>query len=330
MSLEAQATMQGLRNRVDTKSHGWTAFKASSFLGYKAAYDAQKKALDDAKMNIELSNERCWMVFTALFTIMSAGSSVVTESLGEWVGRLLEPAEKAPNLADELYHKTVDMMSDNAKEKIKDSIIEKRAEGASETRPWEPVVDDPETYEGKMETMLEQLAVEILGPLDDLVAKSALWSSNDASAFVLEFETSCPYVTDLPRDVGKGLEREVRKTAESAMWIEWALSRDQAWWSKQDIDGARSGNQMALLDPILDRLEWLGVPLNDVTTVQRVGSTFGNRGRRVLDMLKFVDWANRHKTHKARTWTKPQLAKAYQALAPQMRTQDQLQCYREP
>jgi hypothetical protein len=34
MSQEARDIMQELRNRVDTQSHGWTAFKAASTLGY--------------------------------------------------------------------------------------------------------------------------------------------------------------------------------------------------------------------------------------------------------------------------------------------------------
>jgi len=56
----------------------------------------------------------------------------------------------------------------------------------------------------------------------------------------------------------------------------------------------------------------------------------GNRREKVLDMLKLIEWAKRNKAHKARTWTNAQLARAHQLLAPQVRTQDQLQCYREP
>jgi len=327
MSLEAQGIMQQLRNRVDTKSHGWAAFRAASVLGYIDAYHTQTGVLDVVKKNTELSNERCWMVFTMLFTIMSAGGSVVTASLGEWAGRLLEPAEKAPDLADELFHKTVDLMTDNAKDKIKGSLVEKQAESGGESRPWEPVVDDPETYDKKMELMLEKLAEEILGGLDDLVSKSASWSTLDATAFVSEFEASCPYITDLPQDTGKVFTKSVARSAELAMWTEWAAARDQAWWEEDDHDS--DGNGLALFDPVLDRLTDLGVPLNDVTSTQRVGGTYYNQAARVLDMLKLIDWAKRQKAHKAKIWTKAELERAHQLLAPHVRTQDQLQCYRE-
>jgi hypothetical protein len=60
-------------------------------------------------------------------------------------------------------------------------------------------------------------------------------------------------------------------------------------------------------------------------SIRRVGGTYYNQGERVLDMLKLIDWAKRHKAQKARTWTNAEWARAHQLLAPRVRTQDQLQ-----
>jgi hypothetical protein len=328
MSLEGQAIVQGLHNRVNTQTFSWAQFGAQSYLGYKDAYDRQTTILETVKKSTELSNERCWMVFTVLFTMMSAGGSLVTESLGEWAGRLLEPPKMAPDIADELFHKTVDLMSDNLKDRIKDSMLGTRAEGGGESSPWKPVVDDPSTYDGKMRDMLDGLAAEIMKVMDDLVSKSASWSVSDATAFVSRFEASCPYLTDLPV-LGDQFKAAVAKTAETAMWIEWADARDKGWWEKDDRDF--DGNALVLFDPVLTELTTrLGVPENDITSMRRLGSTLHNEPAKVLDMLKLIEWAKRNKAHKARTWTNAQLARAHLRLAPQVRTQDQLQCYREP
>src|SRR5690349_5663062 len=110
MSQEAQNIMQQLRNKVETQSHGWSSFKAATALGYQAAYQNQKDALDEVKKNMELDNERCWLVFTFLWGMAIAGAAPVEASLASWAGRLIGEAKEAVALADELLEKTFDSM----------------------------------------------------------------------------------------------------------------------------------------------------------------------------------------------------------------------------
>ena len=92
MSQEARDIMQGLRNRVDTQSHGWTAFKAASTLAYINAYNIHKGALGEVKDKYQLEFERCWAVFTMLFGVvsMAAGAALKEAGLAQWFGRLVE------------------------------------------------------------------------------------------------------------------------------------------------------------------------------------------------------------------------------------------------
>ena len=326
MSQDAINIMQKLRNRADTKSRGWTAFKDSTVQGYEGAYHNHLDALKDVKKNIELDKERCWMVFTLFWTVNMAGATVVASALGDWAGRLLEGDDesKSIELAAELFDETRDGFSDITKDLIKHSKFDDKAERAKESRPWEPVVDDPFKYYLKIEKSLATLEGQVLSVLDDLVDRAKSWSAEDAEAVSLEFEASCPYMTLLPNDTGPKFVAAVQNAAEWTMWVEWGLARDVAWWREHNSDV--SGNEMAMYDPMLDRLFQLGVSLRDVTRWDRVGSTVYNQDARVLDMMKFIEWAKNNKATRQKTWTRADLAKAHQLFGPQVHTQDQLRC----
>jgi hypothetical protein len=327
MSDKAKWIIQELRNRVDTQSHGWAAFKDASTIGYLDAYNNHKEALSAVDENLKLDNKRCWMVFTLFWTVGFAGLAPVGESLGEWAGRLIEDAEKAEDVASELFDKTRDLMSEDAKDLIKESLFEDKAEKGKKEHPWEPVADSPEKYQARMGLMLDKLAQQILKPLDQLITRAESWESWEAEAWAKEFEASCPYMTDLPDDLETTFQGNVQETAEWTMWVEWALVRDQPWWKKYN-ERVSDGNGMLPYQPILQRLEELHVPLNEVSTVTRVGDGFFNRGFRVLDMDKFINWARRNKPIRS-SLTKEQLRKAHDLLVPQLHAQDQFVCRKQ-
>jgi len=139
---------------------------------------------------------------------------------------------------------------------------------------------------------------------------------------------SCPYMSALPRNMGQVFSNKVQFTAEWAMWVEWALVRDQGWWKKENKE-IGIGNEMVLWDPVLDRLRDLNVPVNEVASMQRVGGTYYNEAHRVLDMVKLIDWAKRTKPVPAKEWKRLELMKAHQLLVPHIHTQDQMRCYRQ-
>jgi hypothetical protein len=328
MSQEARDIMQELRNKVDTQSHGWTAFKAASTLAYINAYKIHKGALGEVKDKYQLEFERCWAVFTMLFSVISmgTGAAIAEAGLALWAGRLLEDIKNGPVLAGEMFDKTlenmVEQIGDKGKDLIKDSQLEKMALRAEDSRRWEPVSDDPLTYEKKMELMLEQVARQILGALDELVRRAGMsWSKGDAEMWADAFLESCPYMTDLPKDLGQSFMDNVQSNAERLMWIEWALSRNKDDWRKFN-KGILSATEMdRMWGGVLERLIALHVPLGEVTTVGRVGGTMFNRAVRVLDMVKFIEWAQRN-----RPMTAWELRAAHMLFLPHLRVKDQLRC----
>lgn len=85
---------------------------------------------------------------------------------------------------------------------------------------------------------------------------------------------------------------------------------------------------MVAWDPVLDRLFALHVPPGDVSTMERVGNTFGNRSQRVLDMVKFIEWAKRNVPRKpSDPLTPSELELARRLLGTQFRAKSQLQSH---
>lgn len=301
MSQEARNKLQDLKNEMVTQSHGWTAFKAAVSIAYIGAYNAHKGALDEVKKNKELDNEACWMIFSMLFGAFGLAAKPFMGQAqavaGRWVGRLIEDVKVVDQIATEIYGEMLEKIRDEITgddlggAMVKGSKLLQVAEGADGTRALEPVAEDPHTYEKRMELMLAQLAKKVMQPVDDLIAKSDSMDVFTAINWVNRFRWHCPYMTDLPQDIGQSFIDRLQKVSERAMWAKWAAGQGAPHWRK--VNQTTLGG-MTQWDPVLERLLKVGAPLKEITSATRVGNGFWNSPARVLDMEKAIQWGKRN------------------------------------
>jgi hypothetical protein len=132
--------------------------------------------------------------------------------------------------------------------------------------------------------------------MDNTVKEAAKWTESAAQSLYERFHSHCPFLRDKPKNTGDVFVNNFRKNSEMQMWIEWAHARDYNWWRKKQTSGhvndfLPAQRERIAMQPVLERLLALGVPLYEVSSREYTGSTVGGRHRQMLDMVKFIEWA---------------------------------------
>src|SRR5262249_34355265 len=122
---------------------------------------------------------------------------------------------------------------------------------------FEPVVEDTTDFSSRLREGIYDRAKALKRKMDEIVEEAELWSVPAALALRQGFLTGCPFLTDEPQDKGAEFEKTFQDESELAMWVAWALKRDEAYWKKAQAGGIwdpYANVERHAFDPILERL----------------------------------------------------------------------------
>lgn len=295
--------LQNLRNRIDTAETGWATFAEVATQAYDQALNTHTDALKNAGDLVKLQSDQLW----AVVNVMLSGL------IGPWVPRLMLPVEKAGSVAHKYISGKVFWVDDLTaawtseamselrpviKDKIKDTGIGlMTAKGGSTSDPFKPVVDNTLNYASRLKEGINRRAYLLKLAMDELIEMSDLFSVEIAQAMSDAFKVRCAFLTDLPADTGSGFRSLFTQQAEITMWVAWAVQRDEQYWRWHQYRSGFFGNnwhaqdERRAMQPILDRLIKLGVPQDQVSTIE--GHYAGGHSSRFLDMIKLIEWGKR-------------------------------------
>jgi hypothetical protein len=292
--------LQGLRNRVDTAGDGWLAWAEACTPRYEAALKIHKDTLDAAKLLTTANAELAWTVLSIMLTVAGAA----------WVPRLLKPVESLPGeiigfdeLAASWVADAVKAGGSEVKSALSGTALDRIKNFVGKTSDaFEPVVETTTTWSSRLKEGIYTRSKAVKTKLDAVVDQADRWTVSAAASFRRGFETGCPFLTDEPKDIGETFKTKFQDDSELAMWIEWAIQRDEPYWINAESGGVwdpYAVTERHALDPIRRRLIILGVP-HDVTK-----GTFGGQSGHPsswappLDMVVFIRWAKNKSLNEA-------------------------------
>ena len=284
--------LQTIRNRLSTAESGWLAWAEACTQSYDAAYAKHTGALSAAKVAQTARDEDKLKLFNMMLAI--AGAS--------WVPRLLQPITSNAGEAFGYDALTTGWVKDALKasgdEAMKSmkgtALAELKRYSGSTYDAFEPVVDTTINYSSRLKEGIYKRAEALLRKMDDVIAEANLYTMLEASQMQNDFLMGCPFLKDLPRDIGDSFKAKFQDDAELAMWVQWALRRDEAYWRKAQAGGIwdpYAVDERHAFDAIRERLRALGVP-RDVT----VGTFGGQDGHPStweppINMIALITWA---------------------------------------
>jgi hypothetical protein len=298
--------LQDIKNRLVTAHVGWQAFAEACVPAYEEALKIHKKALSDSKTNTELQAKQLWQVF----------SFALQAFVGPWAPRLLAPITEKANtvkvymqgrfwVVDELSaawtHQAFSGLHDPAKElakSIKDTAVEKaKSMAVKMSDAFEPIAEETLIYTARLKEGIHTRGKLLMAMIDELIERSDTIPVAQATSLFNGYVNNCSFLTDVPGDVGDVFKIRFKAEAELAMWVAWAVARDENHWRwAQQTYGAFGSNfhaqpERSAMDPIRLRLIALSVPEGEFSSTESMYA--GGYKWEGIDMVKLIQWGKK-------------------------------------
>jgi hypothetical protein len=299
-----QECVNFLEGEVNRAHKHWETFGHAMSAAYSEAYEDQKNLLENVKKRIEArraADEKFMTFALSLLTVGVGGpvagalvSRVITKT-GAAIAASKEDIEAAVKFAEK--------MAEKAKEKVAEPIkagTEKLVKYFNPPLgdPFAPVSEAPSTFGAKL---LEEIS-RMGAVKEDLI--SGLRRSDqitlEGATTLAEQILDSTYYNDMPAATIS--HDQLKPKAGIALWVAWALSRDDKYWIKASNQWA-TANQHVHNESVWDeQFDWepvrqklvvdLKVPESQITVR---GTEFGWMGRQKaitgLWMWGFMKWA---------------------------------------
>ncbi|MCC6536763.1 MAG: hypothetical protein IT162_04385 [Bryobacterales bacterium] len=329
MSQQGKDAMQDWRGRVGTQRESWNGFRIKAVKCYLAAYKKHRATVEEVNAKLQMDHERAWAAMSLMWTMASAlMPMLVPARFVAWGARLVPPIDDVKTVGESIAKSMAancwERLGDQAKSAAEGSPLETIALWSGndpDATKLEPSGQDPYEYDLTMQETQSALALGVMRMADAMVSFAGAWEQKTAELVAAGIESTHPYWTDLPNYEGTGFEKGLTRTAELNLWIQWAMANYETQSAREKTNEVNAGNRALAFEAVLDRLYALQVPLNEVTRRDRVGGTFMNRSRRVLDWSQFYYWASR--TMPRRSMTKKEVDAAMELLKPKFKTSEQ-------
>ncbi|QDT55807.1 hypothetical protein Pan44_38550 [Caulifigura coniformis] len=295
-------TLQAIRNRIGTAHVGWQAFGEACVAPYDAALSLHKKALQDAeKLTTAVKANQLWEVFGFMMEAF----------VGPWAKKLLTPVagkvktfiQGQTYIIDDLSAAwTSEALSGlhepagDALKSIKGTALEKlKGENKTMKDAFATSAEETVVATSRLKEGIHIRGKLLMAMMDELVERADSIPESFAKALFTGFTTNCSFLTDVPDDTGEGFKKDFQKQAELAMWVSWAVARDEAYWRR--VQGWESvkdkfRHERKAMNPIWRRLIDLGVPDHEISEHDR-GGGYEMWMYDGIDMVKLIAWAKK-------------------------------------
>jgi hypothetical protein len=301
MSESALQYLQSTHNEIGQAQKAWIGSIDALTPEYDAARESHLKALKDVAEETKVREEQMWAILGfVLGTVWKAGQET------PWAGRFLTQAKrvitektKIPQFYDSLTTAFVrDALSNiygDAKDAIQDSALDwiKNRGSDSTTDPYTPAVENTVNWAARLKESVNFRARDLEIAANEQVRNQHKWTLQAAKNYEYAMIHKCPFIADQPSQPSPNERESFRKRAEIEMWVDWGVGLTTEWRANTSTSAVNW-----LLAPILERLLDLGVPLYEVASFGRRGTSIASARRGYfLDLTKLVRWA-RHEHRK--------------------------------